>query len=435
MSQRPSRLSLACIIPYFNGSKYIAIALQSAFFQTVPFSEVIVVDDGSSQEEAAFLDRLGNEYAIKIIHQANGGQGAARNRGAAEARATLLSFLDQDDFYLPRHNEILLGGIPQDDRNFGFVYADVSLVDEDGNFTDTRAIRSINPGSQHPKTNIVNMISYDMMVLPSCSLVSRKVFQKCGGFDPQFVGYEDDDLFLRIFRAGYSNYFCDQPVTAWRDHGQRATYSIKMSRSRIAYFFKVAAMFPDVEERRQFYFRDYLVARFVPVTVAEAVRAIMTDQAQADYLQLYARVTDLVCANETVDLRVKWRLRLLQLTFSRVPGPWLRWGVAVLGPAIAVWSAIPGLNLLLPKRLKSAIAAAYRMLPRQARLPGRLQPQERSGTQPGVREDRDQRDKAAADPGGAMSPMAKARCVYTALIGRYERLNEQDVALRSRNGT
>lgn len=431
MSRHPSQSSVACIIPYFNGSRYIEIALRSAFSQTVPFAEVIVVDDGSRPEEAAFLDRIGSEYAIKIVHQANGGQGAARNRGAAETKATLLSFLDQDDFYLPRHNEILLGGIPQDDQNLGFVYANVSLVDKDGNFTDTRGISSLNPASQHPKTNVVNMIAHDMMVLPSCSLVSRKAFQRCGGFDPQFVGYEDDDLFLRIFRAGYSNYFRDHLVTAWRDHDDRATYTIKMSRSCVAYFFKLAAMFPDIEEQGLFYFRDCLIPRFVPITVAKTVRAILTDRERADYLELYGRMADFVCANETVSSLQKWRLRFLRYVFNHVPGSWLRCLVAVLGPAIAAWSAIPGLNLVLPKRLKSNIATAYRMLPRHTRFPGRLRAGKRSDPQPGELEGRDERDENAADSAGATSRTAKARCVYTALIGRYERLNEQEVARRS----
>ncbi|OWK21780.1 hypothetical protein AJ88_11715 [Mesorhizobium amorphae CCBAU 01583] len=65
--------------------------------------------------------------------------------------------------------------------------------------------------SSHPKADIFNMLSGDMFVLPSASIISRSAFKAVQGFDQQFMGYEDDDLFLRMFRAGFTNTFIDPP--------------------------------------------------------------------------------------------------------------------------------------------------------------------------------------------------------------------------------
>jgi GT2 family glycosyltransferase len=57
----------------------------------------------------------------------------------------------------------------------------------------------------HPKRSLIECLGQDMFVVPSASLISRKAFQAVGGFDESLSGYEDDDLFLRMFRAGYDN--------------------------------------------------------------------------------------------------------------------------------------------------------------------------------------------------------------------------------------
>src|SRR2546425_10651809 len=93
----PSCVSV--VIPVYNGEQYLADAIQSVRDQTYQNVEVIVVDDGSTDESADVAKKFGE--AIRYVHQSNGGVGKARNTGIAAARGAYLAFLDQDDLWLP----------------------------------------------------------------------------------------------------------------------------------------------------------------------------------------------------------------------------------------------------------------------------------------------------------------------------------------------
>lgn len=126
----------------------------------------------------------------------------------------------------------------------------------------------------HPKRFINDLLANDMFVLPSASLIERTAFEAVGGFDPQFTGYEDDDLFLRIFRRGYTNYFVDKAVTVWCINSESTSYSIKMSRSRLRYVKKLCSQFPDDVDKRRNYVRDLIAPRFTHMIISDAFTAV-----------------------------------------------------------------------------------------------------------------------------------------------------------------
>ena len=261
--------TVSVIIPYYNGAKWIERALISVFDQTIKAEEVIIVNDGSSIEERSAVEAFSTRYPFTLIHKENGGQGSARNLGAAASTANYISFLDQDDFYLPHHIEDLLEALPERDNQLGFVYADLMHGDEDGNIIDSNMLRH-RQGRRHPKQgHIYQLLRYDMWVLPSATLISRKAFITIGGFDEQFIGYEDDDLFLRFFRAGYSNYFVDNPVTVWCIRKDSTSHTIKMTRSALLFFKKLKAEFPTQRD-----FRKALFPRFKRVFISAAKNAV-----------------------------------------------------------------------------------------------------------------------------------------------------------------
>ncbi|GJH31458.1 hypothetical protein CBA19CS91_01895 [Paraburkholderia hospita] len=236
---------IAVIIPYYNGSGFIERALKSVAQQTLPASEVIVVNDGSTEPERQALGQLKERYAFRIVDQANAGQGAARNTGVAQSTAEYVCFLDQDDFFLPDHNAVLAEAIPKNEPMFGWVYADLNRANADGIVQKERFIRDL---AKHPKNDLREMLARDMFVLPSAALISRKAFAAVGGFDAQFTGYEDDDLFLRLHCAGYANRFVDRAVTVWCIHTESTTYSMRMVRSRFRYYKKLDEQFPGYSE-------------------------------------------------------------------------------------------------------------------------------------------------------------------------------------------
>ena len=272
---------IVCIIPYYNGSKFIERALISIYKQTVLPDEVVVVDDGSRVDERDFLIELNKKYSFHLVHKINGGQGSARNTGVAESSSKYICFLDQDDFYLPRHNEILLKGIPADEPDFGWVYGDLIEADGDGLVKKMDLIKEC---ATHPKRDLVTMLREDMFVLPSASLINRRAFEDVDGFDEQFTGYEDDDLFLRLYRKGWGNTFIDKSVYTWCMHNESTSYTIKMARSRFRYLKKMANLYPDDVSKKFYYFRDLLIPRFGPQIIEDAIKAKETASKDCDEL-------------------------------------------------------------------------------------------------------------------------------------------------------
>lgn len=94
----PAR-GVSYIVPVHNGAAYLAEALDSIFAQTLPALEVVVVDDGSSDDTPAVARRYGNR--IRYLRQAHSGQSVARNHGVRVARGPLVAFLDADDLAHP----------------------------------------------------------------------------------------------------------------------------------------------------------------------------------------------------------------------------------------------------------------------------------------------------------------------------------------------
>lgn len=312
------RPKVAVIIPFYNGANYVERAINSVIAQTVPPDEFIIVNDGSKPEEREALSLLSAKYEFIIIDKENGGQGSARNVGIAASKSAYISLLDQDDYYLPNHIKDLVALLPSDDPRCGFVYADLCEGDRFGRIVQSSILRAL-PYPRPWEGHIRDLLRNDLFILPSASLIYRSAFEAIGGFDEQFRGYEDDDLFLRFFRAGYTSYFLDKPVTVWCMHTASTSYSITMSRSRFKYFKKLANTFEDEPAMKLFYFRDSLIPRFGPAFIEDSIKAIRCDKDTAElngYLREYAMM---VYANKSVSLKYKVKLFLLVSLLTRFP--------------------------------------------------------------------------------------------------------------------
>ncbi|MFT8589340.1 MAG: glycosyltransferase family A protein [Acetobacter orientalis] len=308
--------TVCVIIPYYNGSKYIERSASSVLAQTIAPNEFLVVDDGSSIEESEKLKYISEKLGFKVLRKENGGQGSARNFGVENTTSDFISFLDQDDFYLKNHIEILLSGIEKNDPHFGWVYADLAEAeaDEDGNIIRWE---NITHHSRHPKRFISDLIGSDMHILPSASLINRVAFKSVGGFDPQFTGYEDDDLFLRMFRKGYKNYFIDQAVTVWCINNNSTSYSIKMSRSRLKYFKKLVRFFPDEPDKSRYYIKDLIFNRFNSQIIGEAFRSVCVSntpqskkmsQHKSELIDIANQYTKIMLNNKYLPLKIKIKI-------------------------------------------------------------------------------------------------------------------------------
>ncbi len=262
--------SIVTIIAFYNGSKYIKRALDSVINQTVSSEEIIIVDDGSRQEEYEYLLNIQKIYKFDLYRKKNGGQGSARNYGVSKSKSCFITFLDQDDYYLPRHNEYLLDGVDRDDPMFGWSYGDLWHADEEGKVLNRSLLSDAK--SKHPKVDIKEMLSNDLFILPSAALISRKAYEDVGGFDEQFRGYEDDDLFIRLFRNGWSNVFVKKTVSAWCINANSTSYSINMAISRLRYFKKLLLSFPDTPFNNNYLSTHIIIPRFLEMILNQAIK-------------------------------------------------------------------------------------------------------------------------------------------------------------------
>lgn len=273
-------MRIAAVIPLYNGSRFIEEAIQSVLAQTRKVDEIVVVDDGSTDDGAAVVQRMSKECpAIVLVSQPNGGQGSARNAGVRKSTCDLIALLDQDDAWYPHHIELLEKPFLKKKRYMplGYTYSDLDEIDERGRMF-RRALLTHLPHQQHPKQTVLNCLRRDMFILPGASLISKEAFESVGGFDERLIGYEDDDLFIRLFCAGFDSEFINRPLSKWRIYQGSTSYTSKMARSRKVYFEKLLEAFPDNPDMGRFYARDLLVLRFLPPVIHDLFTALRHDR-------------------------------------------------------------------------------------------------------------------------------------------------------------
>jgi glycosyltransferase involved in cell wall biosynthesis len=263
--------TISAIIPVYNGKEFLRHAVESVINQTTPPNELIIIDDGSSDNSLDSINDIEADFPIIKITQKNGGQSSARNHGVKLAKSSFIAFLDQDDHWFPRHLEVLIEPFINDPM-LGWVYSNLNQIDENGKTVINGLLDHV--ASIHPKKHLGNCIKEDMFILPSASIIRKKAFESIGGFDERLSGYEDDDLFLRLFREGWNNTYINESLSAWRIHNLSTSYSKRMLISRRIYVNKLFESFPDQLDFGMFYKRDYIAPRFYKIAQQEYKRGI-----------------------------------------------------------------------------------------------------------------------------------------------------------------
>ena len=209
--------TFSVIIPTYNRSSYLKLTLESVSRQTFTDYEIIVVDDGSTDDTPAYLSQL-NER-VTVIRQPNSGPGAARNRGAENARGEYLAFLDSDDLWFPWTLETVAALIEKHERPAIVAAKLVAFKDP----AEPKRV-STTPIVAEVFTDYLSSCDRDFFVGAGMTFLRRDKFVEVGGFTPNEINLEDHDLILRLGTATGFVQIVEPPTLAWRRHDTSTTY-------------------------------------------------------------------------------------------------------------------------------------------------------------------------------------------------------------------
>lgn len=186
MSMADSGITISVVIPAYNAARFLPRCLKSVFAQTLKPVEVIVVDDGSTDDTAAVAAALG----ARVVSQANGGVSAARNTGIRIASGDWLALLDADDLWAPEKLERQAARIRPETV---LVYTGIRIFDDNG-------VRGEQPAPEAASAR--KMLRYRNPITPSTVLARREILMRGGGFREDIRACEDWEMWNRLRRLG-----------------------------------------------------------------------------------------------------------------------------------------------------------------------------------------------------------------------------------------
>ena len=240
---------VSVVIPTFNSAQLVPEAIESVLRQTYKDFELIVVDDGSSDDTGVVLSEFGNR--IHYFRQPNQGVGAARNRGLALAQGKYIAFLDADDLWSPTK---LAEQIPLfEDATVGLVYSDWAVISDRGQPSGSR-LKDLHPRSGY----VFDALVQCGFILTSGTVVRRSCLDNVGNFDQTLSHAEDYDLWLRICYRWKAQFVNKVLVTKRERDGGLSSDHAKTAIQRIVLFHKLLGNFTDMNPGTRRLVKDQL---------------------------------------------------------------------------------------------------------------------------------------------------------------------------------
>ncbi|MCL2931720.1 MAG: glycosyltransferase family 2 protein [Trichodesmium sp. MAG_R03] len=210
MSTTTTTPRVSVIIPVYNCDGYISQAIESILAQTYQSYEIIVIDDGSTDNTRKAMEPY--MEMIHYVYQENQGVSAARNHGIDLARGELIAFLDADDFFLP---DKLTAQVRVFDTqtNLGIVHSGWRRVNQQG-----ETIKDETPWDYVPKLNLEGWLRWKPIGTMGTLMFRRDWLQKVGSFEPGLDQAEDVDLVLRLSVNGCEAEWLQQSTVCYRQH-------------------------------------------------------------------------------------------------------------------------------------------------------------------------------------------------------------------------
>jgi glycosyltransferase involved in cell wall biosynthesis len=202
---------VSVVIPCYNSARYLAETIASVLAQSYPRIELIVVDDGSTDDTAS----IAQAYGVHYVYQANRGISAARNKGLLHCQGEYVLFLDHDDRLLPR--AVATGvRLLEENPECALAVGEHRYIGPDG-----RAIGHSNKRAAG-RDHYLMLLEHNFIETPCSALHRRSGLDVIGGFDESLHGAEDHEFYLRIARK--STWVAHEaPVAEYRIHDSSAS--------------------------------------------------------------------------------------------------------------------------------------------------------------------------------------------------------------------
>lgn len=198
---------VSVVIPIYNQARYLGEAIESVLAQSYPHREIIVIDDGSSDDPASVVSKYAG---VRYVRQSNAGTATARNRGAQESRGAFQVFLDADDRLLPEALDKGLAALSLD-PDLAFVYGRAQMIDTDG-----IPFAAAQPPHREPDTYAA-LLERCPIWNPASAVCRRFVFEQGVAFDPSMM-YCSDYLFYLTAARRWPAASHDAVVSEYRQH-------------------------------------------------------------------------------------------------------------------------------------------------------------------------------------------------------------------------
>ncbi len=273
---------LSVVIPAFNAATTVRAAVASTLRQTMPVSEAIVVDDGSTDATADVVAGI-DDPRVRLISRRNGGPSAARNAGIAAAHGEWIAFLDADDLWLPQYVESAMTAL-RAAPNPGFAYTDAYAFDAVRGQIRVESMGEVMGAVVPPPRDregfLVALLRRNFVF--TSAVVPATVLAAVGGYDEALRLSEEYDLWLRILVAGFDAVWMGGPLAIYRLHpGQTSRQILAMNRTaaRVFHGLRLEDM-PSDEARRVLLEQRRLADREVAIIGGEAGLASLARRAR-----------------------------------------------------------------------------------------------------------------------------------------------------------
>lgn len=226
--------TVSILMPAYNAATFIEETLDSVVSQTHPTDELIIVDDGSTDNTYQVIENWVSKqhlhFPVKVVRQQNQGASVARNTAIENATKDYVAFLDADDLLLPEHLDLLLSGVELCPECV-IIFADQQVFTENVIISDSflcnKPVVKL-PFERLGDFRVISCSLWATLIIgnyipTSASLVKRLAAIQVGGFDPLLTTSEDRHFLLKLSRIGRVGYF-DKVIARKREHEANLTH-------------------------------------------------------------------------------------------------------------------------------------------------------------------------------------------------------------------